>query len=238
MYYPISEKITVLGKVIQKPNLSFSFLAYLLQGEKNVLIDTVPEKAGEVFLTELKALIPISQLDAIILNHSEEDHSGALGLLLAEKEDISIYCTEACKQRLISRYPNGQFIAVEHLSTLKIGTFQFRFTHTPGLHWDDNMVTYFENEKILFSNDLFGQYLGCQPPLDKDYSVEDVLQGAKSYFDKVFAPATIEEKQVVLKIRDLDLKCVAPGHGVILKEKLEDVLALYEKECAGTSEIR
>ncbi|MPN37627.1 hypothetical protein SDC9_185147 [bioreactor metagenome] len=80
--------------------------------------------------------------------------------------------------------------------------------------------------------------MGCQPPLDKDYSVEDVLQGAKSYFDKVFAPATIEEKQVVLKIRDLDLKCVAPGHGVILKEKLEDVLALYEKECAGTSEIR
>jgi len=237
MYYAITEKITVLGKVIQKPNLSFSFLSYLLQGEKNVLIDTVPEKAGEMFLTELKELIPISQLDAIILNHSEEDHSGALGLLLAEKEDIPIYCTAACKQRLISRYPNGNFVGVAHLSRLEIGSFQFQFTHTPGLHCDDNMVTYFENEKILFSNDLFGQYLGCQPPLDKDYSVEEVLQGAKSYFDKVFAPASAEEKQVVLALKDLDFKYIAPGHGVVLKDKLGDVLALYEKECAGSSEV-
>lgn len=238
MNYTISEKITVLGKVVQKPNLNFSFLSYLLQGEKNVLIDTVPEKAGEMFLAELKTLIPISQLDAIILNHSEEDHSGAIGLLLADKEDIPIYCTAACKQRLISLYPNGKFIEVEHLSTLKIGTFQFQFIHTPGLHWDDNMVTYFVNEKILFSNDLFGQYLGCQPPMDKDYSVEDVLQGAKLYFGKVFASAPFQEKQVVLKLRDLDLKCVAPGHGVILKDKFEDVLALYEKECTDSWEAR
>ena len=115
-------------------------------------------------MAELKQFVPLSQLDAIILNHSEEDHSGALGLLLSDRADIPIYCTAACKHRLVSRYPNANFIEVANLSTLKIGTFEFRFTHTPGLHWDDNMVTYFENEQILFSNDLFGQYLGCAPP--------------------------------------------------------------------------
>ncbi len=233
MYYSISKMCTVLGKVIQKPDRSFSFLAYLLQGEKNVLIDTVPEKAGENFITELKQLIPLSQLDAIILNHSEEDHSGALGLLLAERGDIPIYCTSACKQRLLSRYPKANFIEAAPLSTLEIGTFQFRFIHTPGLHWDDNMVTYFENEKILFSNDLFGQYLGCEPPFDKDYTKDSILQGAKTYFDKVFSQATPDEKRAVLALVDLKAECIAPGHGVILTEKLDDVLALYETKCTG-----
>lgn len=233
MHYSISDVCTVLGKVIQKPERSFSFLAYLLQGEKNVLIDTVPEKAGEMFMAELKQFGSLSQLDAIILNHSEEDHSGALGLLLAERTDIPIYCTAACKHRLVSRYPNANFIGVAHLSTLKIGTFEFRFTHTPGLHWDDNMVTYFENELILFSNDLFGQYLGCEPPLDKDYTKDSVLQGAKTYFDKVFAQATPNEKRTVLGIADLNLKCIAPGHGVILTGKLDEVFALYKSECAA-----
>lgn len=183
-------------------------------------------------MAELKQLVPLSQLDAIILNHSEEDHSGALALLLAESADIPIYCTAACKHRLVSRYPNANFIEVEDLSTLKVGTFEFRFTHTPGLHWDDNMVTYFENEQILFSNDLFGQYLGCEPPLDKDYTTDRVLQGAKAYFDKVFAQATSNEKRAVLGLADLELECVAPGHGVILTGKLNDVFALYETECA------
>lgn len=233
MYYSISKMCTVLGKVIQKPERSFSFLAYLLQGKKNVLIDTVSEKAGENFMAELKQLISLSQLDAIILNHSEEDHSGALGLLLAERGDIPIYCTTACKQRLITRYPRANFIEAVHLSTLEIGTFQFRFTHTPGLHWDDNMVTYFENEKILFSNDLFGQYLGCEPPLDVDYTKDSVLQGAKIYFDKVFAQATPDEKRAVLPLADLNVECIAPGHGVILTEKSDDVLAFYETECTG-----
>lgn len=233
MYYAISDVCTVLGKVIQKPERSFSFLAYLLRGEKNVLIDTVPEKAGEVFVAELKQFVSLSQLDAIILNHSEEDHSGALPLVLAERSDIPIYCTAACKQRLLSRYPNANFVEVAHLSTLEIGTFKFQFTHTPGLHWDDNMVTYFENEKILFSNDLFGQYLGCQPPLDKDYTVEEILQGAEAYFDKVFAQADASQKQVVLSLTAQKLRRVAPGHGVILTDKLDAVLSYYKTVCTG-----
>lgn len=232
MKYSISDVCTVLGKVIQKPERSFSFLSYLLQGEKNVLIDTVPEKAGEVFMSELKQLISISQLDAIILNHSEEDHSGALALVLAEKTDIPIYCTAACKQRLISRYPNANFVEVENLSKLEIGAFKFHFIHTPGLHWDDNMVTYFENEQTLFSNDLFGQYLGCEPPLDQDYSTDQIVQGAQGYFDKVFTQATPEEKRAVLSLADFELKCIATGHGVILREKIGDVFALYKAECA------
>ena len=70
-----------------------------------------------------------------------------------------------------------------------------------------------------------------RPPLDKDYTNDGVLLGAKTYFDKVFAQATPNEKHAVLGLADLDLKCIAPGHGVILTGKLDDVFALYKIEC-------
>ena len=231
MYYSISKTTAVLGKVIQKPTRSFSFLSYLLRGEKNVLIDTVPEKAGAVFLSELKQLLPIQQLDAIILNHSEEDHSGALGLVLEENPKLPVYCTQACMKRLLTRYPNTNFVVVENLSSLNIGEFHFLFVHTPGLHWDDNMVTYFENDKTLFSNDLFGQYLGCEPPYDENYSLTQVLQGAGSYYEQVFATATQGQKSIIGKLMDLDLVNIAPGHGVILTANQNDVMLLYKAKC-------
>lgn len=231
MRYKLTDTCTIIGKVIQNQDRCFSFLSYLLKGEKNVLIDTVPERVAEVFLTELEECLPLESLDALILNHSEEDHSGAIGLLLTRVPKIPIYCTSACIARLQGTYPAAHFIAVENQSSLQIGTYHFHFTHTPGLHWNDNMVTYLVEEHILFSNDLFGQYLGAVPPMDKAFTPEAVLEGARTYFDKVFSQATTEEKQVLSNLVDPGLECIAPGHGVVLIDKLEDILEFYEMVC-------
>ena len=232
MLYPISNTCTVLGKVIQKPTLSFSFLCYYLKGEKNILIDTVPERCAEKLIEELKSFDAIQNLDALILNHSEDDHSGGLGALLSEIPNLPIYCTEACKLRLIHQYPQANFICLPHSSQLTIGDFDFSFYHTPGLHWDDNMVTYYHNERILFSNDLFGQSYGAEPPLDEEASADAVFQGLNIYFDKVFKPATPEEKAIITSLIKLDIDCVAPGHGVVLQTTLESAFNFYKECCA------
>lgn len=203
----------------------------MLCGTKNVLIDTVPERAAKVWDEELEQLIPHKTIDALILNHSEEDHSGGLSLLLSRTPNLPIYCTEACKERLKNQYPNANFICVENGETIWIGDFRFGFIHTPGLHWDDNMVTYYENEKILFSNDLFGQYLACDTLVDHITSVHDLTSSMTGYFEKVFASATLEQKWVVSKIMDLGLLQIAPGHGVVLRYKLQSALDFYRKKC-------
>ncbi|WP_202931063.1 oxygen-binding di-iron domain-containing protein [Aminipila terrae] len=209
MHYQLSQNCTVLGKVIQKPDIQISFLSYLLRGSKNILIDTVPERAAEKYLEELSQCMDLTCLDAIILNHSEEDHSGALRLLLPHIPDIPVYCTLACKERLKDMYPTANILAMEHNAELQLGEYQFRFIHTPGLHWDDNMVTYCENDQTLFSNDLFGQYLGSEPPLDNYISSEQLIYNMKRYYEKVFSHASKEEKKVLADIINLKLKVIA-----------------------------
>ena len=231
MIRKISDGCTTLGKVIQKPHIQISFLSYLLQGTKNILIDTVPQKAAENWQQELLGLLDGKPIDALILNHSEEDHSGALELVLKQFPDIPVYCTAACKDRLKSACPDVDFVCVEHGSSVQIGDFSFRFLHTPGLHWNDNMVTLWENEDTLFSNDLFGQYLGCEELNDDDLSADELLAGADSYFEKVFASAPAEQKQVIAEVKELNFRRIAPGHGVVINKNLSEILALYTRKC-------
>lgn len=100
MKYSQNPHIFVFGKTINKPKISISFLSYLLRGEQNILIDTVPDKAAEAYIQDIESVLPVNQIDALILNHSEEDHSGALQAVLAHHPQLPIYCTPATKERL------------------------------------------------------------------------------------------------------------------------------------------
>ena len=82
MKYSLNPHIFVFGKTIKKPKISISFLSYLLRGKQNILIDTVPDKAADAYIQDIESVLPVSQIDALILNHSEEDHSGALQAVL------------------------------------------------------------------------------------------------------------------------------------------------------------
>lgn len=77
MKYSLNPHIFVFGKTIKKPKISISFLSYLLRGKQNILIDTVPDKAADAYIQDIESVLPVSQIDALILNHSEEDHSEA-----------------------------------------------------------------------------------------------------------------------------------------------------------------
>lgn len=230
MKYQLNPHIFVFGKTINKPKISISFLSYLLLGDKNVLIDTVPDKAAEVYIKDIESVLPVSKIDALILNHSEEDHSGALQAVLDNNMEIPIYCTAATKERLQPRYPDADFRAVADGSSLTLGDYTFTFIHTPGLHWPDNMVTWLEAEKILFSNDLFGQYLADEPPVDAGWSKEDVMKGVEPYFERVFSAAPAEDKAVITDITDLPIQTVATGHGLILQSQWPAVREYYKKK--------
>lgn len=231
MIFKLQNNVTLIGKTIIKPERSFSFNAYLITGEKNVLIDTVPEKASEVFWKEIESILPLEEIDAMILNHSEEDHSGALPQLLQVRPDIPIYCTQACFDRLSADYPKtANWNIVKTGDELQLNQDMiFRFYETPGLHWDDNMVTYWENEKILFSNDLFGQSIGRDVPIDSSVSKEDFESALKEYYNKVFQGASLSQKQVILNLAELPLNFIATGHGVVVKDKINDLIALYRE---------
>lgn len=228
MKYLISNQCRAIGKTIIKPDKEFSFLAYLIIGKKNILIDTLPERSAPMLMEELVDAIGEKPLDAIIMNHSEGDHSGALPAVLQKNPHTPIYCTENCRNRLSAVLPAADYHIVHTGDTIEIGEHRFSFTETPGLHWDDNMVTFWEAPKILFSNDLFGQYAAAEPPIDRDYPSDRLTEAAKEYYTKVFGPASLLEKRVVSEIAKLPIEMIAPGHGLILKYSVRELLRLYE----------
>lgn len=230
MTFQLLDNLSLIGKTIIKPDRSFSFNAYLLTGEQNILIDTVPERASEVFWTEVQELLPLEKLDALILNHSEEDHSGALPYLLDKRPDISIYCTEACANRLNRTYSDKLNYKVIHSGeTHTFGTFSFTFYETPGLHWDDNMVTYWQDKNVLFSNDLFGQSIGSLQPLDSSINLERLEAATKEYLLKVFSSLPEEQKQIILELTKLPIDYIAPGHGLVIRDFVSQILSWYSE---------
>lgn len=231
MMYKIKDDVMLIGKTIIKPEKSFSFNAYLITGDQNVLIDTVPAKSSEYFWKEVEEIVPLDQLDVLILNHSEEDHTGALPYLFETRPDIPVYCTASCAERLKEIYPQVRnWHLVKHGDILNIGENKtFRFYETPGLHWDDNMVTYCDANQILFSNDLFGQAIGAEIPLDTEVETEMLERATKDYFNRVFLDAPAEQKQVIKFLFLLPINYIATGHGVVINEKLSDIIKWYNE---------
>lgn len=231
MIYRYNDHITVLGKVWNSPEKEFSCLAYLIQGKKNILIDDVPVQYGEEFLCDLNSIMDLKKIDILIQNHTEGDHSGSLERLLHERPDLPVYCTENARKRLMSRFPDADYHTVADKETQKIGDYTFTFIHMPGMHWDDNMVTYLHEDKILFSNDLFGQYLGAETPLDDEYSAVMALEKTRQYFVNVFGLTKESDRRKLSDVLQLDIKTIAPAHGVILQGMRKPVLDLYKAVC-------
>ncbi len=227
MKHKISEQCYAIGKTIIKPDKEFSFLAYLVTGKANVLIDTLPDRVASMLTEEIISVIGEKPLDAIILNHSEEDHSGALPAVLQQYPDVPVFCTAACKERLISGLPKADFHVVKTGDAVEFGENKFTFYETPGLHWDDNMVTFWNTNNILFSNDLFGQYAAAEPPVDRDYPADTLLDAAERYYEKVFESASKTEKEIVLNLANLPIQMIAPGHGLVLENELSSIMTLY-----------
>ena len=228
MVHQITENIFAIGKTIIKPDKQFSFIAYLIIGKVNVLIDTLPLQLAKMLRQEIKKLLGNDKLDVLILNHSEEDHSGALSEIRKEYPEMIVYCTEECQERLSKQLDGSVCHLVESGFEVTLGENAFRFSKTPGLHWNDNMVTFLEKEKILFSNDLFGQLAACEPPVDSEYEEAYFMQALSDYYARVFSESSKEQKRNAIDILKLPVRMIAPGHGILIEKMLSPTLKYYQ----------
>ena len=209
-----------------------SYNAYLIKDEKNVLIDTVWRPYDREFVKRLKEVIDLKDIDYIVMNHNEIDHSGALPELLREIPDTPIYCTKKGEAILRGHYhQDWNYVNVKTGDTLNIGKHTLTFIEAPMLHWPDTMFTYMSGDEILFSNDAFGQHYATESLFDTAADVQEVMYEAEKYYTNIlnlYSPMVARKVKEVLGM-NLPIKMIAPSHGVIWTKYISQIIESYQK---------
>jgi flavorubredoxin len=193
-----------------------SYNAYLVQGaDKTVLIDTVePEKIGV-----LRAYLEnVPRIDYVVSNHTEQDHSGSLPWILERYPMAQLLSSEPAKPLLVDHLglAAAQIRTVADGERLDLGGRTLRFIYTPWVHWPETMSTYLEEDKVLFSCDWFGAHL-AQTGLFADCS-DCILAEAKRYYAEIMMPFRKIVQKNLDKIKDLEIRFIAPSHGPIHRD--------------------
>jgi len=203
-----------------------SYNSYLVQGsEKTALIETVDPAVTDVLFGHLDQL-DIQKVDYIIAHHAEQDHSGSIPAVLEKFPDAKLVVSNKCKAILIDllHIPEEKFIEVADGETLSLGNRTFKFLYTPWVHWPETMVSYLEEEKILFSCDFFGSHLATT-----DLYVTDegrVHEAAKRYFAEIMMPFRTNIQKNLEKLQGYQIEIIAPSHGPMYNNP-EFILKLY-----------
>jgi len=192
-----------------------TYNAYLIKGsKKTALIDTVdPTKEKDLF-DNLKK-INCKDLDYIIPNHAEQDHSGTIPKVLEHYPNTKVVTNSKCKGMLIDllAIPEDRFIEIGDNDTLSLGNKTLKFIIAPWVHWPETMLTYLKEDKILFPCDLFGSHLAVSDL----YAIDEakVYESAKRYYAEIMMPFRNNIKKHLEKLKDYDIELIAPSHGPI-----------------------
>ena len=205
--------------------------AYLIEEEKTVLVDTVWKPHEDFFINNLKQEIDLNDIDYIVVNHGEVDHSGALPALMREIPDTPIYCTANAVKSLKGQYhQDWNFQVVKTGDTLDVGNGKsLVFVEMRMLHWPDSMAAYLTGDNILFSNDAFGQHFAVEE-LFNDIADPCLLEKeAMKYYANILNPFSplVSRKLEEIGGLNLDIDIIAPSHGVIWRDNPVQIIEKY-----------
>ncbi len=204
-----------------------SYNSYLIEDEKNVLIDTVEPFMVDDFFKNIEDT-GIKNIDYVVANHAEQDHTGALPKILEKYPNIKIITNPKAKSMIkdLIEIPEEKFITVENGEEIKIGKRTLRFIYTPWVHWPETMITYIVEEKILFTCDFFGSHYSTSDVFANDK--HNVYNEAKRYYAEIMMPFRNLIKKHISTVKSLDVDIIAPSHGPAYDDP-EFIIKAYEE---------
>ena len=212
-----------------------SYNSYFIKDKKSTLIDGVKGEFTEDFLMEIESLSSISELDYLVVNHMEPDHTGVFPILRRINPGITFVGTKKTKALLDSFYGITEGVkVVETNDTLDLGSNTLKFTETPFVHWPETMMTHLKEEEILFSGDGFGTYGALDGGFfDDQLEVEEYFDEAVRYLSNIVGAYSATLQAALTKLKGLDIDIIAPTHGPIWRENPEEIVQLYDKYSSG-----
>lgn len=216
--------------VIMETKFGTSYNAYLLKTtEGSILFETTKAKKIETFINNLKSVVDLADIKYIVIDHTEPDHAGSLEQLLALCPNATVLGSAIALQfleNICNREIPGK--AVTDNDVISLGGYDLTFISAPFLHWPDSMFTYVKQIKTLVTCDSFGCHY-ADDRVCNDLIEGDFVEAYSYYFNVIMGPFKKYVQYALQKIAPLDIATICPGHGPVLREKLDFYLDLYDK---------
>ena len=212
-----------------------SYNSYLVKDEKTALIDGVKEGFTEEFLRKTKPLTDLEEVDYVVINHMEPDHTGVFPSLRRINPEITFVGTEKTREMLESFYGITDGVkVVESDDSLDLGSKTLEFVETPFVHWPETMMTYNREGGILFSGDGFGTYGALSGGIfDDELNLEKYSEEAIRYLSNIVGAYSATLQAALAKLKGLDIDVIAPTHGPIWRDDPQRIIDLYNKFSSG-----
>ncbi|MBO5014681.1 MAG: FprA family A-type flavoprotein [Bacteroidaceae bacterium] len=234
MIFNVTEKIKYIGVDDTDLDLfesqyiipnGISYNSYLIMDEKVAIMDTVDLRKSEDWWNNLTTALEGRTPDYLIVQHMEPDHAGNIAASLQKYPQLKVVASARAIQMLPQFFEGtdfeGRTLAVKEGDTLNLGTHTLQFFMAPMVHWPEVMVTYDQTDKIVFSADGFGKFGALSH--EEDWACE-----ARRYYFNICGKYGVQVQALLKKLATLDVACICPLHGPILKENLGYYIGLYD----------
>jgi flavorubredoxin len=210
-----------------------TYNAFLIVDEKVTLLDTVKRSHMDELLRNIRAIIDPAKIDYLVVNHVEMDHSGSLPEMMDIIKPEKLFCSPMGKKALIDHFhrEDWPYEVVKSGTEVSLGKRTIQFIETRMLHWPDSMFTYLKEDGILFSSDAFGQHFATGELFDDEADLSEVMRESAKYYANIlylYAPL-IRKLLVAVGEMNLDIKMIAPDHGVVWRTHQNKILEAYDK---------
>jgi flavorubredoxin len=213
-----------------------TYNAYLVVDEKVALVDTVKEPFFQEMMGRIEKIVNPKKVDYLISNHTEPDHSGAIPRTLEVMENAELIASDLGVKGLRRYYGQGlECTSMKQKPTISLGERTLQFIPIPMVHWPDSMVTYIPEEKLLLSNDAFGQHLATSMRFDDDVDRAVLMQEAAKYYANIVMPLWMSVKRAFKALEGIEIDMIAPSHGVIWRSDPGMILDAYQRWVEGVS---
>ncbi len=231
----VSDPDLVAFDIVMETRYGTTYNSYFINAEKKTIIETTKARFRDTYLNKIRQVVNPEEIEYIVMNHTEPDHSGTLCDLLQVSPNAKVIgsgnAIRYLKDQLGKEFPH---IIVKDGDTLDLGNKTLRFIGAPNLHWPDSIYTYLLEDRVLFTCDSFGSHYTHEEMFDD--LVGDFDDAFRYYFDMIMKPYSRFMVQAINRIRSLDIDIVCPGHGPILRKnwkKYIDLTEKYAKEALG-----
>lgn len=210
-----------------------TYNAYLVMDEKKVLFDTVKYSKMDDLISNLNAITDPSTIDYIVVNHAEMDHTGSLPEIITLVRPEKIFCTAKCKEALVAHFHDDTWPieVIKEGDTLELGEKTVQFFDSKMMHWPESMVSYIAKDKLLISNDIFGQHWATSERYDDEVDQGELHWQAAKYYANIFMPFATPAQKFLKKLKDnnLEIDMLACDHGLIWRNKVNEIIDLYDR---------